>query len=72
LCEFTEEFFLNFILFLGVPWNVDYADSQYGARLSVFAIAGKQVINDYKIKSEKQCVHIYGTTLDTKWSPIDC
>lgn len=54
-----------------VPGAVDYT-SEVGARLNVFAIAGKQVIDNYKVTLAKQCIHVWGTTLYPAWSPIDC
>ena len=43
--------------------------------LDVKAVLGKKVIDSFKITSmplEPQCFHVWGTTLNPKWSQIDC
>ena len=43
-----------------------------GAGIVASAVAGKEIMN-IKIPMVPQvCYHVYGTTLDTKWSPMPC
>ncbi len=63
--------FLNKIFSISdVPGNVDY-NSEGGCTLEAFANAGEKVMT-YRVRNDPECIHIWGTTLNTEWSPINC
>lgn len=54
-----------------VPGNVDY-NNGVGARLTVDAVGGNRVVNQLLMRNNPECVHVYGTTLNTLYSYVDC
>jgi hypothetical protein len=61
-------------VFQSVVFRVPYVvnlDGQSGITLRVDAVAGNNVMN-YRVKEDPSCIHVWGTTLITAWSKIDC
>lgn len=56
---------------LDVPGSVDYFNCGNCATLYAFADAGNQVLT-YRVKSNPECIDVWGTTLNPLWSPVDC
>ena len=53
-----------------VPFGVNY-DGINGCFLEVNAVAGYQVMRT-RIRSNPECFHIWGTTLNPSWSTVNC
>jgi len=52
-----------------VPGELDYNVGE-GARLNVYALGGNTVFSE-RVFNNPACYHVWGTTLNGQWSPID-
>lgn len=55
---------------LDVHGAADYNNGN-GALLNVWANGGNQVLS-YRIRNDPECIHVWGTTLNGLWSPVNC
>lgn len=53
-----------------LPFMVDFEQNP-GAVLTVDAVAGARVLRT-RIRSDLECIHVWGTTLIPFWSHVDC